>query len=155
MNKRTSVENLAICDEQLKGSLKWLQRSYLQCFPLLPETAKDKKFTDDEYDKLENLTSRFSRVTDLLINKVYRAIDVVELKQAGSLIDTINNAEKKQLIDSVDQARTLKDISNEIAHEYILEEQRLILKEVLTETEKLIGLSHKAIEYSQRYLKNQ
>jgi len=85
---------------------------------------------------------------------MYRAIDVVELKQPGSLIDTINNAEKKQLIDSVDQARTLKDIRNEIAHEYILEDQRLIFSEVLTETKQLLKLIEKAITYSEKYNAN-
>ena len=117
----------------------------------VPRAIVRKKFSDDDFDKLENLTSRFARVTDLLINKMYRAIDVVELKQPGSLIDTINSAEKKQLIDSVDQARTLKDIRNEIAHEYILEDQRLIFSEVLVETKQLLKLSEKAIAYSDKY----
>jgi len=148
--KRTALENLTACSEQLQGALKWLNRSYLQCQSISLET----KFTDEDFDKLENLTSRFARVTDILIHKMYRAIDVVELKQPGSLIDTINNAEKKQLIDSVDQARTLKDIRNEIAHEYILEDQRLIFSEVLTETKQLLKLSEKAITYSEKYNAN-
>jgi len=146
--KKTAIENLSACKEQLQGALKWLNRSYLQCSTIELEA----KFSDDDFDKLENLTSRFARVTDILIHKMYRAIDIVELKQPGSLIDTINNAEKKQLIDSVQQARTLKDIRNEIAHEYILEDQRLIFNEVLQETIQLIKLSEKAITYSEQYL---
>ena len=145
--KKTSVENLLACKEQLQGSLKWLARSLSQCSSI----ELNGKFTDDDFDKFENLTSRFARVTDLLINKVYRAIDRVELKQPGSLIDTINNAEKKKLIDSVDQARTLKDIRNEIAHEYILEDQRLLFNEVLAQAAELIKLSEKAINYSEQY----
>ncbi len=146
-NKKTAIENLITCKEQLQGALKWLNRSYSQCKVI----ALDSKFSDDDFDKLENLTSRFVRVTDILIHKMYRAIDIVELKQPGSLIDTINNAEKKQLIDSVQQARTLKDIRNEIAHEYILEDQQLIFNEVLIETVQLIKLSEKAITYSEKY----
>ena len=146
-HKKTSVENLLACKEQLQGGLKWLERSHSQCSSI----ALDGKFSDDDFDKLENLTSRFARVTDLLINKVYRAIDRVELKQPGSLIDTINSAEKKKLIDSVDQARTLKDIRNEIAHEYILEDQKLLFNEVMAQTIELIKLSRKAISYSEQY----
>ena len=145
--KSTALENLNACKKQLQGAIKWLNRSYLQC----QELSLEKKFSDDDFDKLENLTSRFARVTDLLINKMYRAIDVVELKQPGSLIDTINSAEKKHLIDSVEQARTLKDIRNEIAHEYILEDQRLIFSEVLVATKQLLKLSEKAIAYSEKY----
>ena len=143
----TAIENLRHCQEQLQGALKWLNRSYQQC----QNIAVEGNFSDDDFDKLENLTSRFARVTDLLINKMYRAIDRVELKQVGSLIDTINSAEKKNLIDSVEQARTLKDIRNEISHEYILEDLRLLFSEVLSETEKLIRLSEKAIIYAEAY----
>lgn len=147
MTKKTSLENLDACKEQLQSALKWLERSYQQCSNI----NLTENFTDSDFDKLGNLTSRFARVTDLLINKMYRAIDVVELKQPGSLIDTINNAEKKQLIDSVQQARTLKDIRNEIAHEYILEDQKTLFNEVLTETQQLLMLSKKAITYSEQY----
>lgn len=146
-HKKTSIENLLASKEQLQSALKWLERSLSQCNTI----ELNAKFTDDDFDKFENLTSRFARVTDLLINKVYRAIDRVELKQPGSLIDTINNAEKKKLIDSVDQARTLKDIRNEIAHEYILEDQKLLFNEVLAQTAELIKLSEKAINYSEQY----
>lgn len=82
---------------------------------------------------------------------MYRAIDRVELKQPGSLIDTINNAEKKRPIGSVDQARTLSDIRNEIAHEYILEDQKLLFNEVLAQAGELIKLSEKAISFSEQY----
>lgn len=145
--KGTAIENLVQSTEQLQGALKWLNRSYSQC----KKITQNSKFSDDDFDKLENLTSRFARVTDILIHKIYRAIDIVELKQPGSLIDTINNAEKKHLIDSVEQARTLKDIRNEIAHEYILEDQQSIFNEVLQETIQLIKLSEKAIDYAEKY----
>ena len=145
--KKTALENLLACKDQLQGALKWLERSHTQCQLINLKS----KLSDDDFDKLENLTSRFARVTDLLINKMYRAIDLVEFKQPGSLIDTINNAEKKQLIDSVEQARTLKDIRNEIAHEYILEDQLAMFNEVLEQTSQLITLSKKAISYSEQY----
>ena len=147
--KRSAIENLFSCQEQLQGALKWLQRSYNQC----QKIELEKNFNDDDFDKLENLTSRFARVTDLLINKMYRAIDAAELKQPGSLIDTINSAEKKNLIESVEQARTLKDIRNEIAHEYILEDLCSLFNEVLHETEQLIKLSNKAIDYAEQFVK--
>lgn len=146
-NKKTAVDNLQQCKQQLEGALKWLERSYSQCKAI----ESKKTFSDEEFDKLENLTSRFARVTDLLINKMYRAIDLVELKQPGSLIDTINNAEKNKLIGSIGQARTLKDIRNEIAHEYILEDQKMLFDEVMLETANLLQLSKKAIVYSEQY----
>jgi len=146
-HKKTALENLKLCKEQLSAALKWLERSYCQCKSI----ELTQPFNEEDFDKLENLTSRFARVTDLLINKMYRAIDLVELKQPGSLIDTINNAEKNHLIDSVDQARTLKDIRNEIAHEYKLEDQKYLFNEVMLETAELLKLSKKAIEHATKY----
>jgi len=146
-HKKTALENLKLCKEQLSAALKWLERSYCQCNSI----ELTRPFNEDDFDKLENLTSRFARATDLLINKMYRAIDLVELKQPGSLIDTINNAEKNHLIDSVDQARTLKDIRNEIAHEYKLEDQKYLFNEVMLETAELLKLSKKAIEHAAKY----
>jgi len=148
-HKKTALENLKLCKEQLAAALKWLESSYLQCKSI----ELTQFFSEEDFDKLENLTSRFARLTDLLINKMYRAIDLVELKQPGSLIDTINNAEKNHLIDSVDQARTLKDIRNEIAHEYKLEDQKYLFNEVMLETAQLLKLSKKAIEHAVKYEK--
>ena len=49
---------------------------------------------------MENLTSRFSRTIDLIVNKVFRSIDYVELEDSGTLIDVVNRAEKRELIHS-------------------------------------------------------
>ncbi len=70
------------------------------------------------FDILENLTSRYSRVIDLIISKVFRSIDAVELEDSGTLIDVINRAEKRELIESSTGLRELKDLRNEIVHEY-------------------------------------
>jgi uncharacterized protein YutE (UPF0331/DUF86 family) len=70
-------------------------------------------------DALETLSSRFSRSIDYLISKVLRSIDDVEFENQGALIDVINNAEKRGLIESVEQMREIKEIKNEIVHEYI------------------------------------
>lgn len=82
---------------------------------------------------------------------MYRAIDRVEMVDQGTLIDTITNAEKRNLIDSVEQAQTLKDIRHEIAHEYILEDLQPLFIEVLSQTKQLIELCNKALNYAKQY----
>jgi len=147
MNTNNAIDNLKDNSQQLSAAIKWLRRSYQHC-----QSIKfNQTLSEDEFDKLENLSSRFARTIDILINKMYRAIDRVEMVAQGTLIDTINNAEKRNLIDSVEQARTLKDIRNEIAHEYILEDLQPLFIEVLTQTKYLIELCNKALNYSQQY----
>ncbi|MDR3355597.1 MAG: hypothetical protein LBO04_00205, partial [Spirochaetaceae bacterium] len=112
--KKTSIELLKDNIRNLCVSLDWLQYSYEQC--ILTGIKSD--YTKDEFDKFENLTSRYARTCDLLVNKVLRSIDVVEFNDPGSIIDAANRAEKRGLIESVSELRELKDLRNEIAHEY-------------------------------------
>jgi len=52
----------------------------------------------DELTEFEALTARFSRLSDILIQKVFRAIDDFELIAPGSISDRINQSEKRGLI---------------------------------------------------------
>lgn len=146
MTRLSSVEYLSLCVDQLGDASKWLQRSFGQCqhFDL------HQTLTAEQYDALENLSSRFARVTDILINKVYRAIDAAELLEPGSLIDTVNRAVKRGLLDSAETARTIKDIRNEIVHEYVVEDLKQLQAEVLTNAVVLLQLVDTVTEYVEK-----
>jgi hypothetical protein len=87
--------------ESLLSSIEWLRRSYDLCTDI---GIKD-DYTEDEFDRFENLTSRYARTTDLLIGKVLRSIDRVELMNSGSIIDAANGAEKRGIVESVSKLR--------------------------------------------------
>lgn len=147
-HKLGALDYLKACLNQLDHATQWLERSYRQC-KSLDATAT---LTPEQFDQLENLSSRFARVADILINKVYRAIDSVELLEPGSLIDTVNRAAKRRLIDSVEQARTIKDIRNDIVHEYEVEDLQELLGEVMSLAQVLIDLVHRAQQYAGQYI---
>ena len=92
----------------------------------------------EELDKYEALTSRFARVSDMLIQKMFRLIDVLELEKPGSIIDRINRAEKRDLIYSGDIFKEIRYLRNEIAHEYIPAAIEEIFKKVLRLTPYII-----------------
>ena len=54
----------------------------------------------------------------MLIQKVFRSIDAVELETSGSMIDVVNRAEKRELVESASAVREIKDLRNMINHEY-------------------------------------
>ncbi len=54
----------------LNLSADWVRHSYEQTNTIELKT----EYATDEFDKLENLTSRYARTTDMLINKVYEAL---------------------------------------------------------------------------------
>jgi uncharacterized protein YutE (UPF0331/DUF86 family) len=82
----------------------------------LPETLTG--VTEAQLESVEAFTGRFARAVDLLVNKVLRSLDRVELKPEGTLLDVINHAEKRGFVDRSEELREMKDVRNMIAHDY-------------------------------------
>ena len=72
----------------------------------------------DQLESAEAFTSRFARAVDLLVNKVLRSLDRLELRPEGTLLDVVNGAEKRGLVPEADLLREMKAIRNVIAHDY-------------------------------------
>lgn len=74
--------------------------------------------TANQLESVEAFSSRFARTVDLLVNKVLRSLDRVELLPQGSLIDVVNRAEKRGFVTRAEDLREMKDVRNIIAHDY-------------------------------------
>ena len=120
---------------QLQDAASHLGASWERCSIIEPQSNDENALIE-----FEALTSRFARLTDFLINKVYRSIDAMEFVDQGTLIDVLNRADKRKLIDSLQEMRLLKDLRNDIAHEYLPERLQLLHQEVLSLTPKLLQL---------------
>lgn len=93
--------------------------------------AKTRPLTDDERETLEALTARYSRALDFLTQKLLRSIDRIELSDDGSVLDRINRCKKRGIIrDNINYA-SLKDLRNQIVHEYIIDETDRVVHQVL------------------------
>ena len=113
---------------------KILVYSYEAC----SEIGIKDNYTLEELDKFEALTSRFARISDILIQRIFRLMDIWELEMPGSVIDRINRAEKRNLISSAEVFKEIRYLRNEIAHEYIPLAIEQIFKEVLRLTPHII-----------------
>lgn len=69
-------------------------------------------------ERLESLTSRFARLTDLLIQQVFRLADRLDQLEEGTPIDRLNRAERRGWIDSAHAWKEIRALRNRIAHEY-------------------------------------
>jgi len=132
----------------LNLSANWVKHSYEQT------AAIDQKaeYETEEFDKLENLTSRYARTTDMLVNKVLRSIDTVELEDIGTIIDIMNRAEKRGIVSSAELLHTIKDLRNNIVHEYKIAEITRFFADVKKYTPLLLDIIKKVNEYCARYL---
>lgn len=146
MNDKDQNANLMEIIGQLEEASAHLKASLGRC-KTIDSDAKE----ENVLIEFEALSSRFARATDMLIHKVYRSIDAVEFVEGGTLIDVMNRADKRKLIDSIKEMRILKDLRNDIAHEYISDRIQLLHQEILERTPKLLQLIVRAIDYCRRY----
>ncbi len=142
-----SIENLLANSALLEKQLFWLKHSY-------EETSKiglKPHYEVSEFDSYENLCSRFSRMIDFLIRKMFRAIDAVEFENQGTLIDTVNNAHKRGLFSEIETIREIKDLRNDIAHEYIDDHLQDLFEDLTRLTPLLITIAESTLHYVKRY----
>ncbi|MEO6455273.1 MAG: hypothetical protein ABIN97_14430 [Ginsengibacter sp.] len=111
-------------------------------------------YTEDQLVELEALTSRFARVSDLLIQKTYKTIDNIEGATPGTVRDRLLNAEKKGLIDSADDFMQIRDIRNTIAHEYEMDALKNIFLFAFKNSHLLIDSVKTAKQYSEKFYNN-
>ncbi len=109
-------------------------------------------YTFEELDHLEALTSRFARLSDLLIQKIFRIIDQLDLETTGSIRDRINRAEKKGLILNAEIFIKIRILRNDIAHEYLPEAVQQIFESVMEWTPMLLQAARLTQDYSNKLI---
>ena len=100
--------------EVLDRCLMRLSESFLKCKAI---GIKD-EFSEQELTEFEALTARFARTIDWFVNKALRSLYKVELEEVVTVLDLLNNAEKREIIDSAETWEDIKDLRNSIIHDY-------------------------------------
>lgn len=145
-------EFLAILKKELaslKKSTLLIQNSYEKCLKIGIKANSNYSYT--ELDAFEALTARFSRLSDLLIQKIFRLIDTLELVNEGTMVDRINRAEKREIVSSAKKFIELRLLRNTIVHEYEPDEYTRIFQDVLNFTPTLLNAVEKAEKYCQKF----
>jgi uncharacterized protein YutE (UPF0331/DUF86 family) len=142
MATETARQYLADVWATCRQARGWLVRSH----GLVPRPPfVDLKPAD--WDQLEAMAARFARVIDLLLQKFMRALDRYELEETGSLLDTANRAVKRGFVDDVEVLRDLKDLRNEVAHEYVIDDLNRLYEEIYESTPVLLKILERAETY--------
>ena len=130
----------------LEKNLKWLKKSY--------EKAKkidlNKELTEEDLEVFETLSNRFGRTVDILINKILRGLDIIELEDITRKLDIVIRAEKRGFVDDYKILIEMKDLRNELVHEYIQENLIERFKEVLEYTPRLFDITNKLKDYVEK-----
>ncbi len=138
-------KELGLIDE----AVKILNHSYKMC----QKIGVKSEYPIEELDHFEALTSRFARLSDLLIQKIFRLIDELDLETPGTVRDRINRAEKKGLIPNAEIFVNIRLLRNDIAHEYMPEAIQQIFQRVMKWTPELLKCVDNIKQYCLRYQK--
>ncbi len=124
-----------------------LEYSYRRCKAI----GANADLNQEEQDQFEAFTSRFARLSDILIQRLFRLVDKLDLEEPGTVRDRINRAEKKALIPSAETFAIIRDVRNAIAHEYLPEAIRAIHGQALKYAPILLDSVGRLKEYCKRY----
>lgn len=119
----------------LSDSLQTLRQSVAKCTII---GIKD-EYSFEEQESFDSLTSKFSRTSDLFTQKIIRTSWMLLHEPFFPFIDMMNMAEKITMIVSADQIIEIRDMRNQISHEYIPEAIRDLVPEVIALHVNLIG----------------
>ena len=121
----------AVLRENLEGmrkSLAWLKRSHEKCSRI----GVKQRYLEDEFDDFENMSNRDARTLDVIVNKVFRSIDAVELEDGGTLLDVVNR--------------------NDIVNEYETDDLPALFLQTLEAIPELFAIAEGTEKYCQRFV---
>lgn len=130
----------------LEKQLFWLDYSYQQ----VKDLSTPENFSIEQFNQFENLCSRYARTIDFLVRKVFRCLDDVEFENQGTLIDVVNHAHKRGLFEDIELIRQIKDIRNEIVHEYLDDALQSVFADVLKTAPELITIGRTTLVYIEK-----
>ncbi|MEO8436629.1 MAG: hypothetical protein ABI596_17155 [Pyrinomonadaceae bacterium] len=136
------ISNLA----DLTRMSAWLEESYNRCRLI----DAGQVHSAEHAEAVEAFTSRFARTIDLLANKVLRALDLVELEPSGSLLDVLNRAEARALVDSSERLREMKNLRN-TAHDYVGEKLPETFAACVEFAPQLLAVAKRVQDYCTRF----
>ena len=134
-----SEQNQALADllqtewDLLEAAALTLQLSIEKCRAI----GQKENYTFEELESFDSLTSKFNRASDIFTQKVLRTTWMLLHEPFVPFIDMVNQAEKMQIIDSADEIIEIRDLRNQIAHEYIPEAIPDLVPEVIELTDHL------------------
>lgn len=130
---------------RLDRALKMLKYSLDQC----KKIGLKRDYSLEELDRFESLTSRFARSSDIYTQKVMKGIIGLLREEANTFIDRANWFEKLE-ISSAEDLKLIRDLRNEISHEYRIDDISEIFESVVEYSHKLIEIIEKTKEFSEK-----
>lgn len=137
MSFRRIAETLGKNMFLLEKSINTLDYSYHKCYAIGLKT----EYSPDELESFESLTSRFARTADILTQKVIRSLLIYLQEDTQTFFDMANALEKFGIIENANTIVEIRELRNEISHEYNEDDIHVIFNEVFDQYNQLIKIA--------------
>jgi hypothetical protein len=128
MTKDQLIINLLQSEwELLLAAVNTLQLSVRKC----QNIGIKESYTFEELESFDSLTSKFNRTSDIFTQKVIRSVCMLLHEPYAPFIDMMNNCEKMGMLHAADEIIEIRDLRNQIAHEYLPDAIRELVPEVI------------------------
>jgi hypothetical protein len=142
----------ALMREELKEDFSRLDRAVKMLKYSLQRCKKIGMKTDyslEELDRFESLTSRFARTSDIYTQKVMKGVILILREEANTFIDRANLFEKLE-VSSAEDLKMIRDLRNEISHEYKIDDITEIFEAVIEYSDKLIKVIKRTKTFAEK-----
>lgn len=130
---------------RLDMAVKMLEYSLQRC----KKIGVKKDYSLEELDRFESLTSRFARTSDIYTQKVMKGLILILREEANTFIDRSNLFEKLE-ISSAEDLKMIRDLRNEISHEYKVDDITEIFEAVIEYSDKLIDVIERTKAFAEK-----
>ena len=113
--------------ELLQAAVRTLKLSVFKCQSI----GIKESYSFEELESFDSLTSKFNRTSDIFTQKVLRSVWMLLHEPFAPFIDMMNNCEKMEILHSADQMIEIRDLRNQIAHEYLPDAIRELVPETI------------------------
>ena len=120
--------------ELLEKSIVTLIQSVEKCKAIGTKST----YSFEEQESFDSLSSKFNRSSDLFTQKVIRTTWMLLHEGFVPFIDLMNMCEKSGIINNASDMIAIRDLRNQISHEYIPEAIFDLIPEVMELTQNLI-----------------
>ena len=146
-DKNQAIINLLHSEwELVQAAVSTLKLSVLKCQLI---GIKD-SYSFEELESFDSLTSKFNRTSDIFTQKALRSVWILLHEPFMPFIDMMNKCEKMAILSSSDQMIEIRDLRNQIAHEYLPD----AIRELIPETIELSGSLIENIETCKLFIES-
>jgi uncharacterized protein with HEPN domain len=141
--------------DQLEEHLAFLDKSVIALdfsYDKWSIIGEKEEYDLEQQESFEALASRFARTSDILTQKVLKTMFIFLQENIKTVLDTANFLEKLEVIENADDLLNIREIRNQIAHEYVESDIKNLFSDVLRYVPELKKIINNVNNYYRKQL---